>query len=211
MTERAAQFTIALAQLNPTVGDIAGNAAKARAAPARKARAAGADLVVLSELFIAGYPPEDLVLKPALQSDVPRRDRGVRARHRRRRPGGADRHALGRGRQALQCLRAAGRRPGRGHALQGDLPNYGVFDEKRVFAPRPCCRARSNIRGVRRRRSHLRGHLDRGSEYENVVECLAETGAEILIVPNGSPYRSATRAMCGCRSRWRASPRAGCR
>jgi len=61
------QFTISLAQLNPTVGDVTGNAAKAREARA-KAREAGADLVVLSELFICGYPPEDLVLKPALQA-----------------------------------------------------------------------------------------------------------------------------------------------
>jgi NAD+ synthase len=60
-------FTITLAQLNPTVGDVAGNAAKARVARAQ-AHADGADLVVLSELFIAGYPPEDLVLKPAFQS-----------------------------------------------------------------------------------------------------------------------------------------------
>ncbi len=67
MTERADQFSITLAQLNPTVGDIAGNAAKARAARVQ-ARADGADLVVMPELFMAGYPPEDLVLKPAFQS-----------------------------------------------------------------------------------------------------------------------------------------------
>ena len=67
MTETAAVFTITLAQLNPTVGDVTGNATKARAARL-KAKADGADLVVLSELFIAGYPPEDLVLKPAFQS-----------------------------------------------------------------------------------------------------------------------------------------------
>src|SRR5882724_5468448 len=67
MTERATQFTITLAQLNPTVGDVTDNAAKARIARAQ-ARAAGADLVVFPELFIAGYPPEDLVLKPAFQS-----------------------------------------------------------------------------------------------------------------------------------------------
>ena len=62
-----AEFTITLAQLNPTVGDVTGNAAKARAAR-EKAREAGADLMVLPELVICGYPPEDLVLKPALQA-----------------------------------------------------------------------------------------------------------------------------------------------
>jgi segregation and condensation protein B len=61
------QFLITLAQLNPTVGDVAGNAAKARRARAQ-ARVDGADLILFPELFIAGYPPEDLVLKPAFQS-----------------------------------------------------------------------------------------------------------------------------------------------
>src|SRR5436305_10330950 len=61
------RLTIALAQLNPTVGDIAGNAEKARRARAQAARD-GADLVAFPELFISGYPPEDLVLKPALQA-----------------------------------------------------------------------------------------------------------------------------------------------
>ena len=55
---------IASAQLNPTVGDVSGNLEKARAARA-EAAAGGADLVVFPELFILGYPPEDLVLKPA--------------------------------------------------------------------------------------------------------------------------------------------------
>src|SRR5262252_10788711 len=67
MSERAPEFKITLAQLNPTVGDVQGNAAKGRAARARAA-ADGADLVVLPELFITGYPPEDLVLKPAFQA-----------------------------------------------------------------------------------------------------------------------------------------------
>src|SRR4030081_1315935 len=67
MNERADQFAITLAQLNPTVGDVTGNAAKARTARAQ-ARADGADLVLFPELFIAGYPPEDLVLKPAFQA-----------------------------------------------------------------------------------------------------------------------------------------------
>jgi NAD+ synthase len=87
------KFTIALAQLNPTVGDVTGNAAKARAAR-EKAAADGADLLVLPELFITGYPPEDLVLKPAFQAAC-RVDRGTRARDRARWSGNADRHALG--------------------------------------------------------------------------------------------------------------------
>src|ERR1700739_2206815 len=67
MNGRAAELKTTLAQLNPTVGDVEGNATKARAAR-KRAKADGADLVVLPELFLAGYPPEDLVLKPAFQS-----------------------------------------------------------------------------------------------------------------------------------------------
>src|SRR3954453_9701269 len=57
------RLAITLAQLNPTVGDVSGNAEKARGARAR-ARADGADLVLFPELYLAGYPPEDLVLRP---------------------------------------------------------------------------------------------------------------------------------------------------
>ena len=74
----SAELTIAIAQTNPTVGDVAGNLERIRAAPA--AAAAGADLVVFPELVVVGYPPEDLVLKAALQE---RRARG-RGRSRRR-------------------------------------------------------------------------------------------------------------------------------
>src|SRR3954453_3416666 len=67
MTERLNAFAVTLAQLNPTMGDIEGNAAKARAARVQAA-ADGADLVLFPELFIAGYPPEDLVQKPSFQA-----------------------------------------------------------------------------------------------------------------------------------------------
>ncbi len=68
MNDRPAdRLAIAVAQLNPIVGDVAGNLERARAARAQAARD-HADVVVFSELFIAGYPPEDLVLKPAFQS-----------------------------------------------------------------------------------------------------------------------------------------------
>ena len=100
MTERAEQFAITLAQLNPTVGDVEGNAAKARAAR-EKARADRADLVVLPELFIAGYPPEDLVLKPAFQSACRAAIEGLARETADGGPADADRQPLGRGRQAL--------------------------------------------------------------------------------------------------------------
>ena len=100
---------IALAQLNPTVGDVAGNADKVRRARAQAA-GQGADLIAFPELFIAGYPPEDLVLKPAFQAAC-RSAVEALARESADGPGGAGRLALGRGRQALQrlsrCSRAA--------------------------------------------------------------------------------------------------------
>jgi NAD+ synthase len=72
---------IAVAQLNPTVGDIAGNLAKAREARADAARQ-GADLVLYTELFLAGYPPEDLVLRPAFLAACERGGE-ILPRHRR--------------------------------------------------------------------------------------------------------------------------------
>src|SRR6201997_816877 len=66
-TRPADRLAIAVAQLNPIVGDVAGNLEKARKTRTQAARD-GADIIAFSELFIAGYPPEDLVLKPAFQA-----------------------------------------------------------------------------------------------------------------------------------------------
>ena len=143
MTENAAQFMITLAQLNPTVGDVAGNAAKARVARA-KARADGADLVVLSELFIAGYPPEDLVLKPAFQSAC----RAAIEELARETADGGPAMLVGTpwvedGKLYNACALLD---EGRIAAIRfkANLPNYGVFDEKRVFARGPAAGRRSS-------------------------------------------------------------------
>jgi NAD+ synthase len=187
MTERTDQFAITLAQLNPTVGDVTGNAKKARAARVRAA-ADGADLVVLSELFIAGYPPEDLVLKPAFQSAC----RSAIEELARETADGGPAVLIGTpwvedGKLYNACALLDG---GRIAAIRYkcNLPNYGVFDEKRLFARGPAA-GPVTIRGVRVGVPICEDiWLEESEEYENVVECLAETGAEILVVPNGSPY-----------------------
>src|ERR1035441_2837496 len=71
---------------------------------------------------------------------------------------------------------------------KANLPNYGVFDEKRLFARGPAA-GPVTVRGIRVGVPICEDiWLEESEEYENVVECLAETGAEILVVPNGSPY-----------------------
>jgi NAD+ synthase len=177
----ADRIAITVAQLNPTVGDIAGNADKARRARAQAARD-GADLVAYSELFIAGYPPEDLVLKPAFQAAC---REAVEILARETADGGPAMLVgtpwLDGGRLYNACALLDG---GRIAALRYkvDLPNYGVFDEKRVFAAGPMPGPVS-FRGVR-----LGIPICEDIWGEEIVECLAETGAELLVVPNGSPY-----------------------
>jgi NAD+ synthase len=184
---KTAEFRITLAQLNPTVGDVSGNAAKARAARER-AQADGADLLLLPELFVCGYPPEDLVLKPAFQAAC---REAVEALARETAGGGP---AVLIGTPWIEddklynaCALLDG---GRIAALRfkANLPNYGVFDEKRLFARGPAS-GPVTVKGVRIGVPICEDiWLEESEEYENVVECLAETGAEILVVPNGSPY-----------------------
>jgi NAD+ synthase len=185
----ATKLAITLAQLNPTVGDVAGNAAKARAAR-KQAGAEGADLIVFPELFIAGYPPEDLVLKPAFQAAC----RSAIEELARETADGGPAMLIGSpwvedGKVYNACvLLDAGRIAA--IRFKVNLPNYGVFDEKRVFARGPVS-GPVTIRGIRVGVPICEDTwLEESEDYENVVECLAETGAEILIVPNGSPYDS---------------------
>ena len=187
MNKRPAdRLAIAVAQLNPIVGDITGNLEQAREARAQAARD-GADIVAFSELFIAGYPPEDLVLKPAFQAAC---RAAVEALARETADGGPavligtpwveegrlyNAYALLAGGE-IEAIR-----------FKVNLPNYGVFDEKRVFASGPVPGPVS-FRGVRLGLPICEDTWTDWGDYENVVECLAETGAELIVVPNGSPY-----------------------
>ena len=178
MTDR---LRIALAQINPVVGDVPGNADKVRAARA-KAAEQNADLVVYGELVLAGYPPEDLVLKPAFQ-DACRAAAETLARETA--DGGpamlvtAPWVADGKLYNAVLLLDQGEVQAVR---FKVDLPNYGVFDEKRVFSVGPMP-GPVNFRDVR-----LGVPICEDIWSEAVVECLEESGAEILLVPNGSPF-----------------------
>ena len=175
------RLAITIAQLNPTVGDISGNADKARTAR-KQAMRDGADLVVFSELFLAGYPPEDLVLKPAFQAECRSK---IEELARETADGGpailiGTPWAEGGKLYNAYCLLDAGVIAA--VRFKVDLPNYGVFDEKRVFAAGPLP-GPVNFRGIR-----LGVPICEDIWGTEIVECLAETGSELLIVPNGSPY-----------------------
>jgi NAD+ synthase len=182
-------LTIALAQLNPTVGDIKGNAEKLRAVR-REAATLGADLVVGPELCVSGYSPEDLVLKPlfldavraivedlaqdtadggpALLIGAPWREEGEVT--------GPLRHNVV---NAALLLDAGSVQTVR---TKHHLPNYGVFDEVRVFGPGPLPEP-VNFGGIR-----LGVMICEDMWYPDVAASLGESGAEILVVINGSPF-----------------------
>lgn len=175
MTDR---LTIALAQLPQTMGDLRGNADAMLIARARTK----ADLVVYPELQLIGYPPEDLVLKPALavraEAELARlatatADGGpAMLVGSVRREGGALYNIL--------ALLDGGREVA--FTRKHELPNYGTFDEKRIFTPGPLPEV-IEFRGVR-----LGLPMCEDIWFPRVCAHLKEAGAELLIAPHGSPY-----------------------
>jgi NAD+ synthase len=178
------RLVIASVQANPTVGAIARNESLARERLAQ-ATAAGADIALFSELFLTGYPPDDLALKPAFWRDS---KAAVERLAQETAKGCAAliglvwpaEEAGGRPHNALAYL-ADGEL--RGVAFKGDLPNYGVFDEKRIFRP-----------GLGPEVFDFKGVKIGAPICEDIwshAACmeLKGKGAEILLVPNGSPYR----------------------
>ena len=173
-------FRITLAQLNPVVGDLAGNAAQARAAW-EAGREAGADLVALPEMFITGYNTQDLVMKPAFYTAAIEQVRQLAADC-------AEGPALAVGGPWVEGTELYNAY----HILKGgristsllkhDLPNETVFDEVRIFDAGPLGGpyAVGNTR--------IGSPICEDAWHPEVPETLAETGAEFLLVPNGSPY-----------------------
>ncbi|WP_375570341.1 NAD+ synthase [Ahrensia marina] len=175
-------LNIAVAQLNPVMGDLAANILMARDAR-MEAKRQGADLIAFSELFISGYPPEDLIDKDAFLHAC----REACEELARETDDGGPAVLMG-----TPWLTDDGKRYNAVVMMDGgevtavrakvDLPNYSVFDEKRVFDAGPLP-GPIDFRGVR-----LGVPVCEDAWSEEVPECLAETGAELLIVPNGSPW-----------------------
>src|SRR5215217_3338776 len=176
MTDR---LKIAFAQMNQRVGDLEGNAA---AMLEMRRKAVGADLLLCPELQLIGYPPEDLVLKPEfVRRTMECAERLVDATAE---PGpamliGTVVHEGGLNYNVV-LLADGGRVIGR--TLKRELPNYGTFDEKRIFAPGPMPEP-LEFRGVK-----LGVPICEDIWQEVVCGHLADAGAEMLLVPNGSPY-----------------------
>ena len=177
MTDR---LRITLAQLDAVVGDIDGNARRARAVW-EEGRAAGADLVMLPEMWITGYQTQDLVRKPVFATAAMRAIEALAEDC-------ADGPALALGGPLLEgpllhnayWVLSGG--AVRARVLKHHLPNYRVFDEERLFAAGPI-HGPVTVGGAR-----LGIPICEDAWFPDVPETLAETGAEILLVPNGSPY-----------------------
>ena len=175
------QFRLTIAQLNPTVGDLAGNAALARDAW-EQAKAAGADMVALPEMFMTGYSTQDLVNKPAfhLAAMAAVEALAVDCADGPTLAIGGPYTENGRLYNAYHICRG-GKVVSR--QLKHFLPNYNVFDEVRQFN-------RGDIQGPYAipNGPRIGSPICEDAWCEDVAEAMVESGAEILVVPNGSPY-----------------------
>lgn len=176
----ATTLRIAMAQIDPVVGDLAGNAERIRRA-AEEARVQEADLLVTPELALTGYPPQDLLLKEpflrdteAALADLMPQLTGVDV-------------VLGFPERAEGCLFNSARWIRKGAAVatyrKQRLPNYGVFDEKRYFTPgdTPCV---VTVRGVPVGLSVCEDAWGAGGPLPQA----AAAGARLLVSLNASPY-----------------------
>jgi NAD+ synthase len=177
----ATEFRLALAQLNVTVGDMEGNAARIIAA-AKDAVNQGAELVLVPEMALTGYPPEDLVLVPAFREACAKALDDIAAKT-----------------ANLPCAIIVGTlwyendltynasvlvEKGQSKLIRckHSLPNTGVFDEKRIFAE-------GAEPSVVTWRGHKLGILICEEVWKpELPKMLGEQGAEILLVQNASPY-----------------------
>ena len=181
-------LTILSAQLNACVGDVAANLEKARVA-LKEAHTSGADIVVLPELFLCGYPPEDLVLKPSMVQACEDAIETLAKETRTDGPGMVIGFPSWEQGQFLPYNSVALLADGKVQAVRHkhELPNYSVFDEIRTFLPGP------KPEPVGFRGFSIGLPICEDLWLETVPNTLKERGAEILMSPNGSPWRKSKR------------------
>src|SRR6478736_954041 len=175
----ADRLTIAFAQMNQRVGDLEGNAA---AMLEMRRRAANADLLMCPELQLIGYPPEDLVLKPEFVRRTHECTDQLVAATAEPGPAMLIGTAIAEEGSTYNAMVLASGGKVIGRTLKRELPNYGTFDEKRIFAPGPLPEP-IDFKGVK-----LGVPICEDIWQEIVCAHLLEAGAEMLLVPNGSPY-----------------------
>ncbi|MEM8572227.1 MAG: NAD+ synthase [Pseudomonadota bacterium] len=178
----AARFRLSIAQFNPMLGDLAGNRAKAREAHAA-AKAVGSDFVAMPEMFLLGYQPQDLAVKPALCESAWSELERLAEDTSEGPPLGIGLPIIENGGEKFNVYAILEGGEIRGYARKHHLPNYNVFDEVRLFSPGQIS-GPFGIGPVR-----LGVPICEDAWYPDVAETVAESGAEILMVPNGSPYR----------------------
>jgi len=179
---------VAVAQINCTVGDLQGNVRKI-AQFAERAASVGADVLVTSELALSGYPPEDLLLRRAFYEACDEALMGLAGELAQYR----DLHVLvghPLAREGQRFNAASLLRQGvvLGTYCKHDLPNYDVFDEQRYFTPdnRPFV---FEVNGTR-----FGVNICEDTWYSYAPECARAAGAEVLLVPNGSPFHLGKQA-----------------
>ncbi len=187
MTLMAERFRLSLAQANPTVGDLDGNADLAKELWA-EAKAAGSDMLALPEMFLPGYQLQDLVRKPAFAEDCKRAIEALAWAT-------SDGPAIG-----IGAPLPADEKPYNGYyilnsgrvtatVLKHHLPNQEVFDEVRYYHSADPA-GPVVVGGMR-----IGVPICEDAWFDDVTETLAETGAEIILVPNGSPYHRGKLAV----------------
>ena len=171
---------IALAQLNPLVGDVIGNADKLISV--RSNLDDSVDILVAPELYISGYPIDDLVLREDFLDLV---DKGLENLAKATKDCKSS-IIVGAPRKEKNTIRNSVFVIENGEIStfrdKYELPNSGVFDEQRIFTPGNLS-GPVNIKGVR-----IGIPICEDIWKENVIECLAESGAEIIISINASPF-----------------------
>ncbi len=175
------ELAITLAQINPTVGDVKGNAALIEAVWKEHQ---DCDLIIFPELCLCGYPPEDLVLKPSFITTIEEQIEDLAAKGSAYKAAiliGAPHNERGRLHNTAFLIHGG---LVTAHIFKHHLPNYGVFDEQRIFQaaalPEPVT---------------FKGHklgimICEDMWFSDATAHLKKHGAEILIVPNGSPFDS---------------------